>query len=34
VFMIAVFLLHSKADFITAFNNQTDIYGTHAANAY
>ena len=34
VFMIAVFLLHSKADFITAFNSQTDIYGTHASNAY
>ena len=34
VVMIAVFLLHSKTDFISAFNSQTDIYGTHAANAY
>jgi APA family basic amino acid/polyamine antiporter len=32
--MLALFLINSKADFITAFNRQTDIYGSHDPNAY
>src|SRR5689334_6921092 len=33
-FMLLIFLFHSKADFATAFNRQTDIYGTHDPNAF
>ncbi|MGN6377877.1 MAG: amino acid permease [Gaiellales bacterium] len=32
--MLLIFLFHSKADFETAFNRQTDIYGTHDPNAF
>ena len=34
IFMLVVFLVNSKADFISAFNRQTDIYGSHDPNAY
>jgi len=34
VIMLAVFLFHSKSDFVSAFNRQTDIYGSHDPNAY
>jgi basic amino acid/polyamine antiporter, APA family len=32
--MLALFLVHSKGDFASAFNKQTDIYGSHDSNAY
>jgi amino acid transporter len=34
VIMLALFLINSKTDFISAFNRQTDIFGSHDPNAY